>query len=225
MSAPVPAPRRYPLLVFDWDGTLVDSVGSIVACMHATTDELGLPRIPDATIRETIGLGLQDTLQALLPEADPDLRVRVVECYRDHWLGSWADRHAMIVGAQEVLERLRGAGYGLAIATGKSRRGLERDLDRFGIRELFRATRTVDEVPAGKPSPRMVEEILVELGVGSDEALVVGDTSHDLRMASGAGVAAVAVASGSGDRWVLETLEPLALLPDVTHLPGWLEGD
>lgn len=224
MSGPDRTPNRYPLLVFDWDGTLVDSVGSIVACMHATTDALALPRIPDATIRETIGLGLQDTLQALLPEADATLRVRVVECYRDHWLASWADRHAMIAGARDTLDRLRSAGYRLAVATGKSRRGLERDLERFGLRDLFLATRTVDEVAAGKPSPRMVEEILVELDVGCRDALVVGDTAHDLRMAAGAGVAAVAVASGSGERWLLETLEPLALLPDVTHLPGWLDA-
>lgn len=224
MSRPSPARRRYPLLVFDWDGTLVDSVGSIVACMHATTDDLGLPRIPDGTIRETIGLGLGDTLEALLPDTDAALRMRVVECYRDHWLASWADRHAMIAGARDTLEGLRVAGYRMAVATGKSRRGLDRDLERFGLRGLFLATRTVDEVPAGKPSPRMVEEILAELAVGCREALVVGDTPHDLRMAAGAGVAAVAVASGSGEPWVLETLEPLALLPDVTHLPGWLDG-
>lgn len=223
MTRAVSAPAPYRLLVFDWDGTLVDSIGSIVSCMHATTAELGLPELDEETIRETIGLGLRDTLEALLPEAGAELQRRVVECYRDHWLGGWADRHPMIRGARATLERLEREGYWLALATGKSRAGLTRDLGRFGVADLFLATRTPDEAP-GKPSPGMVEAILDELGVPPAEALVVGDTPHDLRMAASAATPAVAVASGSASREVLTRLRPLAVLDDVTHLPGWLGG-
>lgn len=221
MTTLAPARGAYRLLVFDWDGTLVDSIGSIVGCMHATTEELGLPEIGEETIRDTIGLGLQDTLEALLPNADPELQRRVVTCYRHQWLGGWADRHPMIRGARETLETLARTGYRLAVATGKSRAGLARDLERFRVEELFLATRTPDEAP-GKPHPGMVEGILDELGVAPSEALVVGDTLHDLRMAAGAGTPAVAVASGSVSREALARLGPLAVLEDVTQLPDWL---
>ena len=215
------APCPYRLLVFDWDGTLVDSIGSIVACMRATTAELGLPAMEEARVRGTIGLGLADTLATLLPGAGAEVHRRVVECYRAHWLGGYADRHAMFRGARETLEALLKAGYLLAVATGKSRRGLERDLERFGVRGLFLASRTPDEAP-GKPGPEMVEGILEELGVRAPEALVVGDTVHDQRMAASAGTPFVAVASGSIPAEELARLACLAVLPDVTHLPGWL---
>lgn len=211
----------YRLLVFDWDGTLIDSIGSIVACMHATVAELGLPALDDEAVRGTIGLGLRDTLDILLPGTGPDLRTRVVECYRRHWLGGWADRHALICGVEAVLDELAAAGYQLAVATGKSRRGLDRDLARCRIGDRFLATRTADET-AGKPSPVMLREILDELAVAAEEALLIGDTLHDLRMAANAGVPAVAVASGSAPVEELRSLEPLAVLPDVTHLPAWL---
>jgi phosphoglycolate phosphatase len=212
----------YRLLVFDWDGTIIDSIGSIVCCMQATVAELGLPEIAAATIRGTIGLGLQDTLEILMPGAEEPIQRRVLECYRRHWLGGWADRHSLIGGAQEVLRSLGRAGYQLAIATGKSRRGFERDVTRFGIGDLFLATRTVDEAPS-KPSPDMVLDLLAELGVDAGEALMVGDTPHDLRMAANAGVAAVGVCSGSAGEAELRRLEPAAVLPDVTHLPDWLK--
>jgi phosphoglycolate phosphatase len=217
-----PAAGRWRLLVFDWDGTLVDSIGSIVACMHATTAELGLPELDDGLVRGTIGLGLRDTLATLLPDAGPEVHGRVVECYREHWLGGYADRHDMIPGARETLERLGRAGFWLAVATGKSRRGLERDLARFGVGGHFLASRTPDEAP-GKPGPEMVEGILAELGVAAAQALVVGDTLHDLRMAANAGAGSVAVASGSVGAEELAGFGPLAVLPDVTHLPRWLE--
>lgn len=223
MSSPLAPPPPYRLLVFDWDGTLIDSIASIVGCMHATVAELGLPEVDDEAVRRTIGLGLGDTLEILLPGTGPELHGRVVECYRRHWLGGWADRYAFIRGVEPVLDELSGAGYGLAVATGKSRRGLDRDLARLGVGDRFLATRTADET-AGKPSPLMLREILDELGVTAEEALLVGDTLHDLRMAANAGVEAVAVASGSAAEEELLSLDPLAVLPDVTHLPGWLRG-
>lgn len=215
--------RRYRLLVFDWDGTIIDSIGSIVGCMNATVAELGLPKIADDTIRGTIGLGLSDTLEILMPGSEEPLQRRVLECYRRHWLGGWADRHALIGGAHEALVTLGRDGYWLAVATGKGRRGFERDVARFGLADLFLATRTVDEAPS-KPSPDMILDLLGELGVGAEEALMVGDTPHDLRMAAAAGVTAVGVCSGSACEAELEGLEPAAVLPDVTHLDRWLRS-
>jgi phosphoglycolate phosphatase len=211
----------YRLLVFDWDGTIIDSIGSIVGCMNATVAELGLPDIADETIRGTIGLGLSDTLEILMPGSEEPLQRRVVECYRRHWLGGWADRHALVTGAHEALLALERDGYWLAVATGKGRPGFERDVARFGLGELFLATRTVDEAPS-KPSPDMILGLLDELGVRAEEALMVGDTPHDLRMAAAAGVAAVGVCSGSACRTELRSHEPAAVLPDVTHLAAWL---
>lgn len=221
-TTPMPGRRGpYRLLVFDWDGTLIDSIGSIVACMHATVAELELPAVDDEVVRGTIGLGLHETLETLLPGAGPDLHARVMECYRRHWLGGYADRHPLIRGAEEILDELERDGYWLAVATGKSRRGLDRDLRRFGLAGRFLTSRTADET-AGKPSPAMLFEILEELGVSAREALVVGDTVHDLRMAANAGIAAVAVSSGSAAPGELRRLDPLEVLPDVTHLPAWL---
>lgn len=219
-----PAPNgAYRLLVFDWDGTIIDSIGSIVACMHATVAELGLPRIADETIRGTIGLGLSDTLEILMPGAEESLQRRVLECYRRHWIGGFCDRHSLVGGARGVLEALGRDGYLLAVATGKGRRGFERDIARFGLADLFLATRTVDEAPS-KPSPGMVLDLLDELGVEAEEALMIGDTPHDLRMAANAGVAAVAVCSGSACEADLRRLAPAAVLPDVTHLDPWLRS-
>lgn len=218
MATPAPP---YELLVFDWDGTLVDSIATIVACMHATTDELGLPRRPDEVVRGTIGLGLPETLDELFPEGEAELLARVVDCYRRRWLGGFAERGTLFPDARRVLEELDEEGYRMAVATGKSRRGLDLDLERTGLEELFLATRTADET-AGKPSPRMVEEILEEMGVAPERALVIGDTIHDLRMAAAAGTPAVAVASGSVEAEELARHEPLAILPGVEALPAWL---
>jgi len=213
----------YRLLVFDWDGTLMDSISTIVACMQATVDELGLPEIGDAAVRATIGLGLRETIDALYPDGGDDLFHRVVASYRRRWLGGFSDHQTLFAGARETLEGLAEDGYWLAVATGKSRVGLDRDLERTGVRELFLATRTVSESP-GKPSPGMIHEIFDELGVGPAEALIIGDTTHDLDMAHNAGAPAVAVTSGSGSEDELATRAPLAILPSVNGLPGWLKG-
>jgi phosphoglycolate phosphatase len=223
MTQPPPAsPDRYRLLIFDWDGTLMDSIGTIVACMHATVEELGLPTLPEDAIRATIGLGLRDTMDGLYPDGDEDLYHRVVEAYRRRWLGGFSDGQTMFPGARETLATLADRGHWLAVATGKSRVGLDRDLDRTGARDLFLATRTVSE-SAPKPSPGMILDILDELGAEPAETLVIGDTTHDLDMAANAATPAVAVTSGSHRREELATREPLAILPGVADLPTWLQ--
>lgn len=211
----------YRLLVFDWDGTLMDSISSIVACMQATVERLGMESIPDERIRRAIGLGLHDTLDMLVPGADERLRGRILDCYRQLWFSSFRERPVPFSGVPQALTALAAADHLMAVATGKGRRGLDRDFDATGMGRLFHASRTADET-FSKPHPRMLEEILDELGARPDEALMVGDTTYDLEMARNAGVAAVAVTCGSHRREELAGLEPLACLGSVLELEGWL---
>ena len=218
------APRRaasYRLLIFDWDGTLLDSITSIVECTRASLEELGLPPVSEASIREAIGLGIRETVERFVPGCDEGLFHRIVQIYRHHWLSTYCHRPMLIPQARQVLERLAQGGYLLALATAKNRAGLRRDLEKTGLAELFVATRTVDEAPS-KPHPQMVLQILEEVEVRPEDALLVGDTAHDLLMARNAGVGGLGVCSGSHDREELERLEPLACLESVAELPAWL---
>ncbi|HEX5757605.1 MAG TPA: HAD-IA family hydrolase [Thermoanaerobaculia bacterium] len=218
MPAASPA---YRLLVFDWDGTLMDSVGTIVACARAAICELGLDPPEDGVIRATVGLGLRETVERLRPGCDEALFERIVGAYRTHWHGTYRDLPLLFPEVRELLAELAAAGYLLAVATGKSRRGLEHALEQSGLAGRFHATRTADEAPS-KPHPRMLWDLLEELGARPDEALMVGDTTHDLAMARSAGVAAVGVASGTQPRAELERLAPLACLERVGELSVWL---
>ncbi len=218
---PVPPVRRYRLLIFDWDGTLLDSIAAIVECTHETLRKLRLPPVPDRSIRQAIGLGIRETVERFVPGCEDELFQRIVEVYRELWLATYCHRPVLIPGAREVLEELAGEGYSLALATAKNRAGLTRDLEKTGLTEVFMATRTVDEAPS-KPHPRMVLDILRELGVRPEEALLVGDTAHDLLMAREAGVRGLGVCTGSHGRQELERLRPTACLESVAELPAWL---
>ena len=222
---PVSANRLSPdglrLLIFDWDGTLLDSVGAIVECTQVTLAELDLAPVAESTIRQVLGLGLRETVETLCPGCDETLFQRVLETYRRHWLGKYNALPVLFEGVFEALDELRRGGYLLAVATAKGRIGLDLDLEATGLAGTFAATRTVTEAPS-KPHPEMVLGILDELGVAPGEALVIGDTTHDLRMAANAGVAAVAVCSGSHPPAALQALEPRACLDSATQLPAWL---
>lgn len=212
------------LVVFDWDGTLMDSIGTIVGCMRAALEEIGAPPPRELdSIRHAIGLGLRETLDALYPDADDLFRSRVVEAYRHHWFGSHREQQVLFPAVPELLTELASRGLLLAVATGKSRRGLDHDLARSGLADAFQATRTVDEAPS-KPAPGMLLDVLAELGVSPGEALMVGDTTYDLEMARNARVAAVGVTSGAQGPEHLTPFAPRAILPWATELPAWLDG-
>jgi phosphoglycolate phosphatase len=212
---------RLRLLVFDWDGTLMDSVGSIVACTQKALADLGWGPVADGRIRATIGLGLREALTELMPEVSDEHYQRLLERYRDHWHGGLRDQPFLFAGVAEMLAGLRDAGFQLAVATGKSRRGLDYALAQSGLGDLFDATRTADEA-FSKPHPQMLLQILEELGVRPGEAVVVGDTTYDLEMARNAGTSGIGVCSGSHTREELLGIEPLACLESVIHLPEWL---
>ncbi|MDH3253412.1 MAG: HAD-IA family hydrolase [Acidobacteriota bacterium] len=216
--------RSLRLLIFDWDGTLLDSVATIVSCVQATLSELGEMPAEEESIRASIGLGLRETVDMFRPGCDDELFDQVVAVYRRLWSERFAGRPALFAGVGQVLQRLREDGFLLAIATAKSRGGLRADLSRTGLASMFSSTRTMDEAPS-KPDPSMVFEILQELNVTAQESLMIGDTTHDLAMAANAGVTAVAVCSGCESRQVLERRHPAGCLDSVIDLPRWLEGE
>ena len=212
------------LLVFDWDGTLLDSIGSIVACVQSTLEELGEPAAEEERIRASIGLGLRETVEMFRPGCGDELFDRVVEVYRKLWMESFCRTPHLFPEVPALLETLRNHGYRLAIATAKSRGGLSHDLERTGLGRFFHSTRTIDEAPS-KPNPQMLLDILAEQGVSPEESLMIGDTVHDLAMAENARVPSVAVLSGCDSRETLEPWRPAACLGSVTELLSWLDID
>jgi phosphoglycolate phosphatase len=216
-------PKRYDLLVFDWDGTLIDSAGAIVACIQAACRDLDLPVPDDERASHVIGLGLADALAHAIPGLPPSEYPRVAERYRHHFLVRGASL-PLFPGTLEMLADLRAGGHALAIATGKSRAGLARALAQARLQELFTATRCADQC-APKPAPDMLLELLDEVGVAPGRALMVGDTSHDVQMAANAGVAAVAVSYGAHAGADLAALSPLALVHSTAELARWLAAN
>jgi phosphoglycolate phosphatase len=214
---------RYGLLVFDWDGTLVDSARAIVACIQAACRELGLPVPDDARASHVIGLGLQDALAYAIPGLPQADYGRVVESYRRHFLARDPEI-PLFAGTREMLAGLRRRGHVLAIATGKSRVGLARGLDNTGLQSLFSATRCADQC-APKPAPDMLHELMRELGADAERTLMIGDTVHDLLMAARAGVPAVGVSHGAHPRGELVALAPLACVESTLELNRWLSDN
>jgi len=199
----------------------MDSIGTIVACTQATIRELELGELPERTIRGTIGLGLKETIDILSPGCGEELYGRILETYRQHWHSTYRDMPLLFGGVGEMLEALAEEGYLMAVATGKSRRGLDYALDQTGMREFFHATRTADEA-FSKPHPQMLLDILDELGVAPRDAVMIGDTTYDLEMARSARTHGVGVTSGGHSREELERLGPLACLDQVVELAPWL---
>ncbi len=210
------------LIVFDWDGTLMDSEGRIVACLRQAALDLGREAPPPERAREVIGLGLHQAVTRLFPDADEKEVQRLADAYRRRFLGDELAPSELFPGARELLEELAEAGYLLAVATGKSRRGLERELARTGLGPLFCATRCADET-FSKPHPQMLLEILDHTGQEPEAALVVGDTEFDMQMAANARVPAVGVAHGVHPPGRLRAAGALAVFERLSELPQWLE--
>ena len=215
--------RRFELIVFDWDGTLLDSAGAIVACMQAAARDVGVPVPDDERASHVIGLGLDDALTHAVPGLQRDQYAQFVERYRVHFLARDA-RLPLFPGTREMLSALRDRGHTLAIATGKSRAGLARALTTVELVDVFAATRCADQCEP-KPHPAMLHELMEELDAGPGSTLMIGDTSHDLQMAAAAGVPAVAVAYGAHPREALHALTPLALVESMEELTRWLRAN
>jgi phosphoglycolate phosphatase len=210
---------RYRLLVFDWDGTIIDSASTIAECIRAAAVDLGLAVPSREQARHVIGLGLHDALRGAVPDLPAERTPQFVERYREHFR---AREHAMDLfpGMRELITLLS-AERTLGIATGKSRRGLNRALEATRLGEQFKASRCADETQP-KPHPAMLFELMQELDVAAQETLMIGDTSHDLEMARAAGVDALAVTYGAHAEQGLRACGPRACVASVAELRQWL---
>jgi phosphoglycolate phosphatase len=210
----------YTLVVFDWDGTLMDSTHSIVAAIQAACRDLELP-VPSASQASwVIGLSLESALRRAVPGLTNAMLPRFLERYRVHYLLRDPELK-LFEGVAEMLAELAARDVRMAVATGKSRVGLTRALAASGLTEAFHATRCADET-FSKPNPTMLHEIMEELDVAADRVVMIGDTSHDLQMAANARVHGVGVAYGAHTREELEAHTPQAVVESVAALREWL---
>jgi phosphoglycolate phosphatase len=210
---------RYSLIVFDWDGTLIDSAGTIVECIQQSARDMGLEVPGRERASHVIGLGLHDSLRHAVPGLPSERYLEFAEHYRRHFVAR-QDSMLLFGGIRELLDTLHGSRR-LAIATGKSRKGLDRALEAERLRRYFSASRCADETHP-KPHPAMLLEIMDELAVEPAQALMIGDTSHDLDMARAAGIDALAVTYGAHPERGLRACGPLECFPSVSALHEWL---
>jgi phosphoglycolate phosphatase len=211
---------RYELVVFDWDGTLMDSTHVIAASLRDACADVGVTVPTEADARYVIGLGLEDTFNHVAPALDGAGRQRLSERYRHHFLAR-ESAVPLYPGVTGMLQDLHARGRRLAVATGKARRGLERALDATGLRAWFEATRCADEGFA-KPHPDMLLMLLDITGVDPRRAVMVGDTTHDLELAANAGIDAVSVSYGAHPESLLATRTAAARCTSVAELHRWL---
>jgi len=214
------ARKKYDLIVFDWDGTLMDSTATIVKCLQMAANDLNLPVPTAENASYAIGLGLKDAMQIAMPGVDAKHYPNLAERYRHHYFNQ-DNELVLFDGVKDMLTELSQSGYFLAVATGKSRVGLNRSLNASKLLALFDATRCADET-FSKPNPAMLFEITRELGQDMSRTAMIGDTTHDLLMASNAGADAIAVNYGAHSAENLQKLNPLFLAENVRLLNEWL---
>lgn len=213
--------NRFDLLIFDWDGTLLDSAGTIVASIQAACTDIGWPVPSHAAASHIIGLGLKEAIAALFPNMPESEHPRLAERYRYHYLAQDQDI-PLFEGAEKLIAELHSRGFLLAVATGKARRGLVRAFEHSGLGPYFHASRTADET-FSKPNPTMLMELLDELTIDRERALMIGDTSHDLQMAQNAGMPSLAAGYGAHPADSLHVYQPLAICHSFEDLAGWLK--
>lgn len=214
--------RQFDLIVFDWDGTLMDSEAKIVGCVQAAATDVGIPDPGTEAIRDIIGLGLSEAMQVLFPEETTVRRAEIVERYRRHFLEFDTTATPLFPGVRLGLAQLSAKGYLLAIATGKARRGLNRVLDDTDMRHLFTSSRCADEA-FSKPHPKMLDDILDETGIDASRALMVGDTVYDMQMARSAKVAGLAVSYGVHARERLLDCGALSCVDSFPEVCAWVK--
>lgn len=214
--------KQFNLLVFDWDGTVMDSEARIVACLQQAVADLALEERTVEQLRNIIGLGLREAIDSLYPGSDEQLHRSLTERYRYHFLTADPTPSELFAGAYETIEALAEAGYLLAVATGKGRVGLDKVLAETRLGSLFHATRCADET-FSKPHPQMLEQLMDELGAEPAQTLMIGDTEYDMLMAANAGTGALAVSYGVHEPDRLFKHNPLGCIDSIGELPGWLE--
>jgi phosphoglycolate phosphatase len=215
--------QEFELLVFDWDGTLMDSVEHIASSLAAAATDIGMEDLGQQRYRDIIGLGLKEAMQALYPQAGEAETLALCERYRYHYVEASRVKSDLFAGALEMLHVMRNKGLKLAVATGKARIGLDRVFADTGYGELFHASRCSDE-SGSKPQPHMLNELMQELNVDAGKTLMIGDTEYDMAMARNAGTHGLAVSYGVHNCERLHKHKPLACLASMDELSGWLHA-
>ncbi len=208
------------LFIFDWDGTLIDSTGRIIGAMQEAARELRLPVLSSASVQNIIGLGLPEAILALYPELDEAARHELKLGYAKHYIALNKEPPELFAGVADTLDRLKSEGHSLAVATGKNRRGLQRVLGQLDMLDYFHATRCADEAQS-KPHPQMLHELLAELAMPAEQAVMIGDTEYDMAMAREAGMARIGVDYGAHEVERLLRYAPDLILSDFSELLGW----
>jgi phosphoglycolate phosphatase len=216
-----PVARKYQLLIFDWDGTLADSEACILGAMQLAVAGAGLPKCSDARIRDVIGLSLDGAIASLFPEVEEKVRNSIEDSYREYYFSTSTNNVLVFDGVVETLEKLNQENYFLAVATGKSRRGLDRSLTETGLEKYFHTTRCADET-ISKPHPRMLMEIMEFFGLEASVTLMIGDSEYDLQMANNAGMEAIAVSYGVHHTKRLQQCSPIGFIHDITEILEFL---
>lgn len=209
------------LIVFDWDGTLMDSADHIITCLQSALTDLELPQKTDSEIKNIIGLGLREALCVLCPEAIDSEITALTNRYRDHFFHQEKEPCELFPGARELIETLHAQDYYLAVATGKGRHGLDKVLNETGLGDYFPITRCADESHS-KPHPQMLLDIIDWYGIAASETLMIGDTDYDLQMANNATAHAVGVTYGVHEKQRLLDCKPLACVNNIEELHRWL---
>lgn len=213
-------PRRFDLIAFDWDGTLFDSTALIARCIQAACADLGHPVPSDREASYVIGMGLNEALRHAAPGLPPSRYPEMGMAYRKHY---FASQHDVVLfdGVLDMLHDLKARNHTLAVATGKSRRGLDEALETVELRGMFDSTRTADET-ASKPDPRMLNELMREFGTPPERTLMIGDTTHDLQMALNAGTPSVGVSYGAHEPASFGVYPTLHVAHSARDLHTWL---
>ena len=214
--------RRFDLIAFDWDGTLFDSTAIIARCIQAAVLDVGGQKPSDEAASYVIGMGLMQALAHAAPDVPKERYPLLGDRYRHHY---FAIQHeiSLFEGVLPMLAALKARGHLLAVATGKSRRGLDEALATSTLAGTFDASRTADQT-AGKPDPLMLRELMAEFDVPPERTLMIGDTAHDLQMAINAGCASVGVSYGAHEPEAFVALKPLVVAHDVAQLHDWLHA-
>ncbi|WP_394752913.1 HAD family hydrolase [Crenothrix sp.] len=209
--------NKFDLIIFDWDGTLINSIDWIAHCLQKAGQVCGfiIPELQEA--KNVIGLSIHHAMLALFPDADKIILEKLVDCYSQEYFSKQLSRDDFFPGVYDMLLHLKQSGYQLAVATGKNRLGLEQALSATDTRDLFCVTRCADET-ASKPDPKMLHEIMDHTNTAKHRTLMVGDSVHDLQMASNAQIVSVGVLCGSHTEDFLQQHNPLACLRQPTEL-------
>lgn len=220
MSSVSSRPRQFDMIAFDWDGTLFDSTAIITRSIQAAVKDVGGKVPSDKDAAYVIGMALTPALAHAAPDVPPEKYPELGARYRYHYMQHQNDI-SLFEGVLPMLQDLLGRQHILAVATGKSRRGLDEALHSVELKGVFQASRTADET-AGKPHPLMLEELMAEWGVAPERLLMIGDTTHDLQMALNAGCASVGVSYGAHEPASFDVLKPRHVAHSVADLHRWL---